>query len=68
MASSYAWTDRNTLVLHSYLVHTPFAATVTCRFNGDELQYQQKVNVSFGPTERPALTGRREMIMNPEYP
>lgn len=58
MACSYAWTDENTLVLHSWLVHTPFAHTVTCRFNGNELKYQHKVNVSFGPTEQPMLKGR----------
>lgn len=60
LASSYAWTDANTLALFSYLVHTPFAATVTCRFSDDgaELTYQHKLNVSFGPTEKAALTGR----------
>ena len=58
MASSYAWTDETTLVLHSWLLHTPFAHTITCRFSGNELKYQHKVNVSFGPTEQPMLKGR----------
>lgn len=58
VASSYAWTDESTLVLHSWLLHTSFAHTVTCRFSGNELKYQHKVNVSFGPTEQPMLRGR----------
>ncbi len=58
MACSYAWTDQNTLVLHAWLVHTPFATTVTCRFGGNELKYQHKVNVAFGPTEKPMLKAR----------
>ena len=58
MAGSYAWTDENTLALHSWLLHTPFAHTLTCRFSGNDMKYQHKVNVAFGPTEQPMLKAR----------
>ncbi len=55
LAASYAWTDENTLVLHAWLLHTPFAHTLTCSFSGTEMKYQRKVNVAFGPTQFPML-------------
>ncbi|HOT91108.1 MAG TPA: serine hydrolase [Anaerolineae bacterium] len=59
VAASAAWTDENTYTIKLCFYETPFCPTITCRFVDDQLLYQFKANVSFGPTERPQLTGRR---------
>ncbi len=43
--------------------YSPFAAGIrmSCeRFSGDQVTFDQAVNVSFGPTKQPQLTGRAE--------
>ena len=39
-------------------VQTPYVETITCRFIGDTVNLSRKMNVGFGPTTRPPLTGR----------
>ncbi len=59
VAASAAWTDENTYTIKLCFYETPFCPTLTCRFVDDQVLYQFKANVSFGPTERPQLTGKR---------
>jgi len=59
VAASGAWTDKNTYTIKLCFYETPFCPTLTCRFDGDQLTYQFTANVSFGPLERPPLTGKR---------
>ena len=58
VAASAAWTDENTYTSKLCFYETPFCPTITCKFDGDQLTYQFKANVSFGPVERPQLTGK----------
>ena len=58
VAASGAWSDADTYTLKLCYYETPFVQTITCRFEGDQVTLKRKLNVSFGPTERPALVGR----------
>jgi len=60
VAASGAWTDEDTYTIKLCYYETPFCPTLTCRFVGDELHFTFKVNVSFGPLERPKLVGQRK--------
>jgi hypothetical protein len=57
VAASAVWTDDVTLSLTLCQYETPFIITITCRFEGDRLFYDSKVNVSFGPLDRPQIIG-----------
>jgi CubicO group peptidase (beta-lactamase class C family) len=58
VAASGAWKSEDTFELTLCQYETPFTATLTCHFEGDQLFYDFKANVSFGPTERPQLIGK----------
>lgn len=58
VAASGAWTADDTFTLTLCYFETPFIVTLACQFAGDELRLDYKVNVSFGPTERPRLVGK----------
>jgi CubicO group peptidase (beta-lactamase class C family) len=57
VAASGVWTVEDTFTLTVCQYETPFILTITCRFEGDKLFYDFKVNVAFGPLERPQLVG-----------
>jgi len=57
-AVSGGWIDPATFAFRIYFYETPFCITYTCRFEGDSLTVEPVVNVSFGPTEWPHLTGK----------
>jgi hypothetical protein len=57
VAASGVWTADNTFTLTLCQYETPFVLTITCRFEGDKLYYDCKVNVAFGPLEHPQLVG-----------
>ncbi|HNU99516.1 MAG: serine hydrolase [Verrucomicrobia bacterium] len=57
---SGAWTADDTYVVKMCAYETPFVATFKLRFSGDQVTFDQAVNVSFGPTKQPQLTGRAE--------
>lgn len=59
VAASGAWTAEDTFTAKLCFVETPFCPTVTCRFTGDLIHYQLRMNVGFGPLEYPILTGKR---------
>ncbi len=60
VVTSGVWKAEDTFELTLCAYETPFTATITCRFDGDKLFYDFKSNVSFGPSERPQLVGKRE--------
>jgi CubicO group peptidase (beta-lactamase class C family) len=57
-AARGAWTADDTYTLKVCYIETPYEETITCRFSGDEMTLSRKMNVGFGPTERPAIKGR----------
>jgi CubicO group peptidase (beta-lactamase class C family) len=59
VAASGVWKAEDTFELTLYQYATPFVATLTFRFKGKQLFYDFKVNVSFGPAERPQLVGKQ---------
>jgi hypothetical protein len=58
IAARGAWIADDTYSMAVCYVETPYVETVTCRFTGDHVSIGRKLNVAFGPTERPALVGR----------
>jgi len=58
VAARGAWADDETDVAKLCLYETPFIRTITGKFAGDQLTLSIKVNVGFGPTERPPVVGR----------
>jgi CubicO group peptidase (beta-lactamase class C family) len=59
LAARGAWADASTFVASLAFVGTPYCLTLTCRFAGDEVHFDSRSNVSFGPTQRPELVGER---------
>jgi CubicO group peptidase (beta-lactamase class C family) len=64
VAASCTWTTDNILTLTLCQYETPFIITITCRFEDNKIFYDFKVNVSFGPLERPQLIGIAEAHRN----
>jgi CubicO group peptidase (beta-lactamase class C family) len=58
VSASGAWTEEDTYTVQLCYPLTPFCSTLTFRFEGDRLYYDQRENVSFGPRERPQRVGR----------
>jgi CubicO group peptidase (beta-lactamase class C family) len=58
IAASGAWTDENTYTAKIYFYEAPFRVTLTCHFDEEQLTFNFKQNVSFGPTEWPQLVGQ----------
>jgi CubicO group peptidase (beta-lactamase class C family) len=59
LAGRYSWMDDKTAVIKVCAYETPFHLTWKMTFDGDELTLQSEANVGFGPTARPALSGRK---------
>jgi hypothetical protein len=60
IVASGIWTTTDTFVMTLCQTETPFITTITCRFEGNQVFYQSKTNVSFGPLEQPQLIGKAE--------
>jgi hypothetical protein len=58
VAASGAWTADDTYELRVCYTETPFCCTIVGQFATDKVKLKYRVNVSFGPTEFPQLTGR----------
>jgi hypothetical protein len=58
IAASGAWLAADTFVVKLCYSETPFCYTFTCRFTGDRLVVDSRINVAFGPVEQPQLVGR----------
>lgn len=59
IAASGAWPEKNVLTIKLVACETPFYTTLTLKFNGDQLLFDAKHNVAFGPTDLPQLLGKR---------
>jgi CubicO group peptidase (beta-lactamase class C family) len=57
-AAAGVWQDDTTYIITLCYVETPFVATIRCHFDGNQIQYSDNVNYSFGPTERADVNGR----------
>ncbi len=60
MATCGAWTSENEYTVKMCLYETPFILTMRFQIDGDQLTLKSQSNVSFGPTERPTLIGKRQ--------
>lgn len=58
VAGRYAWLDDKTAVIKVCANETPFHVTYKLRFDDDSLTFESEMNVAFGPTKRPAVTGK----------
>ena len=58
VAGSFAWRDDDTCVIRICAYETPFTVDLELKLAGDDLILDAQVNVAFGPTKRPQLTGR----------
>lgn len=58
VAAAGAWEDGE-YVLKLFAVNTPFGSTVRCRFDGDQVAIEHRLNVAFGGAQTVELTGRR---------
>lgn len=58
VAGSGAWIAEDAFAARVVLYRTPYVVTFTLRFAGEELLLDQEMNVAFGPTTAPRLTGR----------
>ncbi|MBO3083177.1 serine hydrolase domain-containing protein [Cellulomonas fengjieae] len=57
MLVSGTWTSPDTYVLTARFVESPFVVTATATVTGDQVAVDSGINVSFGPTTAPQLTG-----------
>ena len=58
LAASGAWTDEQTYTARLWWYETPFARTITCRFAGEGLTLEQRINVGFQPPTPTRLEGQ----------
>lgn len=58
LAGTYGWTSGDTCELRLCGVETPFVATWKLHFEADTVTVESEVNVAFGPTKAPVLTGK----------
>jgi hypothetical protein len=58
--ASGVWTTEDTFELTICLVEAPFILSIACRFTGDSLLVDSRVNVSFGPLQSPQFVGIAE--------
>ncbi len=58
IAAAGAWAQDDTFTAKLCLYETPYIYTIRLKFGGGQVQYDVEANVAFGPTKRPALTGR----------
>jgi hypothetical protein len=56
--SSMTWRDKNTLLLTTRFVETPFCLTATCTFGEQNVQLLIQQNVSFGGPEPKPIMGK----------
>lgn len=58
-----AWQADDVYVIKLCYTETPYVLTLSFRFAQDRVTLTQRMNVGFGPTERPALSGRAERVL-----
>ena len=58
IAASGAWAEENVLTIKLVACETPFYTTLTLKFDGDQLTFDARHNVAFGPTDLGQLIGK----------
>jgi CubicO group peptidase (beta-lactamase class C family) len=59
LMASGVWTSADTFAVTLRFFETPFYQTMLCRFAGDSLTVENKVNVAFGSNALPTLAGKQ---------
>jgi hypothetical protein len=59
-AASGGWNGDDTYTAKVCFTQTPFVITFTLKLQGAEVQLDSEMNVGFGPTRMPRLTGKAE--------
>jgi len=60
VAGAGAWTSEETFTAKIPLYETPFVMTATLKFSDGGLVFDSEMNVGFGPTKQPTLTGQKQ--------
>ena len=58
VAACGAWTADDTFAAKVCFRETPHCVTLRLKFSGEQLVLDSEMNVDFGPTRQPQLTGR----------
>ena len=58
IAACGAWTADDTFTAKICFCETPHILTLQLKFTGEQLVLDAEMNVDFGPTKQPQLTGR----------
>jgi len=58
IVASGTWQDAGTFIMTWRFVETPYVKTMHCFFVEDAILIKSSLNVSFGPTELPAMKGK----------
>ncbi len=61
IAACGAWTDKQTYTAKLCFPETPYTLTLRLKFNQQQLLLDSELNVSFGPTSQPQLTGELKL-------
>lgn len=64
-AASGAWTGDDTFQAKICFYETPFILSLTLKFSGDQLLFDQQANVGFRSPKQPQLVGKREHAGDP---
>jgi CubicO group peptidase (beta-lactamase class C family) len=57
MAACGAWTEDGLFKAKLCFDETPFITTVSLKYSGNQLSYDEETNVGFGPSKQPQLVG-----------
>jgi CubicO group peptidase (beta-lactamase class C family) len=57
VAARGAWAADDTYTLKLCFYETPYVQSMAFRFNGDKVSVKSKLNVAFGPVDRPEIVG-----------
>ncbi|MGA2244673.1 MAG: serine hydrolase [Verrucomicrobiota bacterium] len=60
VAGTFAWPADDICAVKLCAYETPYHKMLTLKFAGDQMTLDSELNVAFGPTREPALTGRTE--------
>jgi hypothetical protein len=63
VAASGTWTAEDTFTITLRFYETPYVHTLQCKFNGDQLTVDGKLNVSFGPTNYLITATRKAVVL-----
>ena len=66
LAACGAWTEDGLFKAKLCFYETPFILTVSLKYSGNELNYDEEANVGFGPSKQPQLVGSAQYVTRGE--